>query len=124
MAGEFIATHQESFSSSCRLAGSRSPLSLSSSHCFIHLSASETSGSGLKLFESKYYGGHFLLRDVFFNFWFAVLFPSKLNALVSAVQLFIIHQLNGFIHSYIWNAVNSGKDIVLYDEYEYFPFFE
>lgn len=79
-------TRRFSFSS-CRLARFRSPLSLSLSHCFIHLSALETSGSALKLFESKYRGGHFLSTDVFFlNFWFAVLFLSMLNALVSAVQ--------------------------------------
>lgn len=79
-------TRRFSFSS-CRLARFCSPLSLSLSHCFIHLSALETSGSALRLFESKYRGGRFLSTDVFFlNFWFAVLFPSMLNALVSAVQ--------------------------------------
>lgn len=66
--GEFIATHQFFFSSCC-LARSCSPLSLDSTHCFIHLSASETSGSGLKLFDG-----------FFFHFWFAVFFPSLLIA--------------------------------------------
>lgn len=98
MAGEFIATHMDIFFLPAVLPD---PVLLIHSLYPIVLFISqhrETSGPGLKRFESKYYGGHFLLTDVFLicgMLWGKnPLFPSMLYALVSAVQQLLTRQLN------------------------------